>query len=131
MSIGEVSCGMDIIEIERIKEDIEKLQEKFLNRVFTDNEIEYCESRNVQKYQHYAGRFAAKEAIFKAISKELDNKYSVSWKDFEVVNDGQGRPIVNLFNICKQKIKSIDISITHCELYAAACTMILWESEEI
>ena len=98
MSIGEVSCGMDIIEIERIKEDIEKLQEKFLNRVFTDNEIEYCESRNVQKYQHYAGRFAAKEAIFKAISKELDNKYSVSWKDFEVVNDGQGRPIVNLFN---------------------------------
>lgn len=127
MIIYGVSCGMDIIEIERIKEDIEKLQDKFLNRVFTDKEIEYCESRKVQKYQHYAGRFAAKEAIFKAVSKELDNKYSVSWKDFEVVNDEQGRPIVNLFNICKEKLESIDVSITHCESYAAAYATILWK----
>ena len=123
-----INCGMDIIEIERIKEDIEKMQEKFLNRVFTDKEIEYCESRKVQKYQHYAGRFAAKEAIFKAISKEIDNKYSVSWKDFEVVNDEQGRPIVNLSNICKEKIETIDISITHCEAYAAACAIVLWKA---
>lgn len=127
MAISGISCGMDVIEIERIKEDIEKMQEKFLNRVFTDKEIEYCESRKAQKYQHYAGRFAAKEAIFKAISKEIDNKYSVSWKDFEVVNDEQGRPIVNLFNICKEKIESIDITITHCKLYAAACAMVLWK----
>lgn len=130
MGICGISCGMDIIEIERIKDDIEKLQEKFLNRVFTNREVEYCESKKIQKYQHYAARFAAKEAIFKAVSKELDNKYSVSWKDFEVVNDKEGRPIVNLFNICKEKISSIDISITHCELYAAACVTILWKDAQ-
>lgn len=122
----KVTCGTDIIEIDRIKENIEKLNEKFLKRVFTDNEIKYCEAKKVQKYQHYAGRFAAKEAIFKAISKELDSKYSVSWKDFEVANDEQGRPIVNLFNICKDRIQSIDISISHCKLYAVANVCVLW-----
>lgn len=126
MAISGISCGMDVIEIERIKEDIEKMQEKFLNRVFTDEEIKYCESKKVQKYQHYAGRFAAKEAIFKAISRQIEDKYSVSWKDFEVTNDEQGRPIVNLFNICKDRIQSIDISISHCKLYAVANVCVLW-----
>ena len=60
-----ITCGTDIIEIERIKESIENIGEKFLKRVFTDKEIEYCESKKVQKYQHYAARFAAKEATFK------------------------------------------------------------------
>ena len=56
-----ITCGTDIIEIERVKESIENIGEKFLKRVFTDKEIEYCESKKAQKYQHYAGRFAAKE----------------------------------------------------------------------
>ena len=95
----EISCGIDIIEIDRIKSSIEDLGDKFINRVFTDNEIEYCESKKKQKYQHYAGRFAAKEAAFKAISKMLDDKYSVCWKDFEVINDAQGRPKLNILNV--------------------------------
>ena len=57
-----ITCGTDIIEIERVKESIENIGEKFLKRVFTDKEIEYCESKKAQKYQHYAGRFAAKES---------------------------------------------------------------------
>ena len=56
----KVTCGVDIIEIERIRESIESIGEKFLKRDFTDREIEYCESKKRQKYQHYAGRFAAK-----------------------------------------------------------------------
>ena len=68
----KISCGVDIIEIDRVKESIEQLGDKFLNRVFTDKEIEYCESRKNQKYQHYAARFAAKEAAFKAVSGQID-----------------------------------------------------------
>ena len=123
-----ITCGTDIIEIERIKESIESIGEKFLKRVFTDREIKYCESKKTQKYQHYAGRFAAKEALFKAISKQLEDKYSVCWKDFEVINDNQGRPTVNLLNTSMDNIESIDISISHCKLYATASVVILYKN---
>ncbi len=122
-----ISCGVDIIEVDRIKRNIENSGEKFLNRVFTDNEIEYCNSKKLQKYQHFAGRFAAKEAAFKAISKSLDNKYSVSWKDIEIVNDKQGRPELKLLNVDTKKIESMDISISHCKLYAMANVSILYK----
>ena len=92
----KITCGTDIIEISRIKEDIEKIGESFINRIYTENEIKYCESKKNQKYQHYAVRFAAKEAVFKAISEFLDNKYSISWKDIEILNNSQGKPIVKL-----------------------------------
>lgn len=127
----KVTCGVDIIEIERIRESIENIGEKFLKRVFTDREIEYCESKKGQKYQHYAGRFAAKEAAFKAISKELDDKYSVCWKDFEVINDKQGRPQINITNANTEKIESIDISISHCKLYATANVVVVYKREEM
>lgn len=123
----KISCGTDIIEIERIRDSIEDLGEKFLKRVFTDGEIEYCESKKGQKYQHYAGRFAAKEAAFKAISSKLDDKYSVCWKDFEVVNDKQGRPQISILNVNTEKIESIDISISHCKLYATANVVVLYK----
>lgn len=123
----KVCCGTDIIEVERIKSCIEDKKDKFLNRVFTDNEICYCESKKAQKYQRYAGRFAAKEAAFKAISKSLDDKYSVCWKDFEIVNDEQGRPIINLLNISNDKIESIDVSISHCKLYATSTVTVLYK----
>ena len=122
-----ITCGTDIIEIERVKESIENIGEKFLKRVFTDKEIEYCESKKAQKYQHYAGRFAAKEAAFKAISKILKDKYSVWWKDFEVINDEQGRPYLTLYNVDTTKIESIDVSISHCKLYATANVTVLFK----
>lgn len=126
--IMRISCGVDIIEIERIKDSIEDIGEKFLKRVFTDREIEYCESRKGQKFQHYAGRFAAKEAALKAISSELNNKYSVCWKDFEVINDEQGKPQINLLNINTDNIESMDISISHCKLYATANVVVLYKN---
>lgn len=123
----KITCGTDIIEIERVKESIENVGTKFIERVYTKKEIEYCESRKKQKYQHYAGRFAAKEAAFKAISKILDDKYSVCWKDFETINDGQGRPSIILHNINTEKIESIDVSISHCKEYAIANVVILFK----
>ena len=123
----KITCGTDIIEIERVKESIENVGTKFIERVYTEKEIEYCESRKKQKYQHYAGRFAAKEAAFKAISKILDDKYSVCWKDFETINDGQGRPSIILHNINTEKIESIDVSISHCKEYAIANVVTLFK----
>ena len=123
----KISCGVDIIEIDRVKESIEQLGDKFLNRVFTDKEIEYCESRKNQKYQHYAARFSAKEAAFKAVSGQIDDKYNVCWKDFEVTNDEQGRPSIKLVGIDEKSIENIDISISHCKKYAVANVTVLYK----
>ena len=113
-------CGTDIIEIERIKESIEEMGQPFIDRIFTPNEIQYCESKNNVKYQHYAARFAAKEAIFKAISKDLQDKFSMGWKNVEIINDEKGRPNVKFIDFSIKGLKEIDISISHCKTYAVA-----------
>lgn len=113
-------CGTDIIEIKRIKQSIEKIGESFIKRIYTPNEIEYCESKNESKYQHYAARFAAKEAIFKAVSKALDNKFSMEWKNVEILNDENGRPTIKFINFIVEGLKEIDISISHSKEYAIA-----------
>lgn len=113
----KISVGTDIIEIERIQRIIENKKEKFLNSIYTEKEIKYCESKNVQKYQSYAARFAAKEAIYKALSEYINFDYS--WKDFEIVNNKKGKPEVNLgFKI--ENLENIELSISHCKEYAVA-----------
>ncbi len=123
----KIKCGTDIIEISRIKESIDRLEKQFLDKVFTKKEIEYCESKNVQKYQHYAARFAAKEAAFKAISESLSSKYDISWQDIEVTNDKNGRPKLNIKNVNMNDIEGIDLSISHCKEYASANVVILYK----
>ena len=86
--------GTDIIEISRIKKDIEELGKRFIDRIYTQKEIDYCEAKKNQKYQSYAVRFAAKEAIYKTLSGFIDFEYS--WKDFEILNDANGKPYVKL-----------------------------------
>ena len=122
----KIRTGVDIIEIERVKNSIEETEGKFCERVFTQKEIEYCESKKVQKYQHYAARFAAKEAVLKAISQLLESKFDIEWKQIEVLNDENGRPYVN---ILKQRlnIDNIDISISHCKTYAVASVVVFGE----
>ena len=120
-----ILCGTDIIEVSRIKESIERSGEKFLNIIYTPKEIKYCESKKVSKYYHYAGRFAAKEAIFKAVSSLLDNKFDISWHNAQVINDKEGNPKVEFLNINVNKIKDIDISISHCKEYAVANVVII------
>ncbi len=119
----KIKCGTDIIEVSRIKESIEKLGEKFLNKIYTKKEIEYCLSKNNMKYQHFAARFAAKEAIFKAISSLIKNKYEITWKDVEVLNDENGRPYVHFLNNI-YNIEQIDISISHLKEYAIATCIV-------
>ena len=72
----KIRTGTDIIEIQRVKNAIEDTDGRLCERVYTFAEVEYCESKKNQKYQHYAARFAAKEAVFKAISKTLNNQES-------------------------------------------------------
>lgn len=121
----KVTCGTDIIEIERIKESIENIGKKFLDKIYTEQEIAYCESKKSQKYQHYAARFAAKEATFKAISWKLKNKYDISWKDIYIQNDEQGRPYLTITGINLDDIENIDLSISHCKTFAIANVTIL------
>ena len=123
----KIRTGTDIIEIERIKDAIESTEGKFCDRVYTISEIEYCESRNVQKYQHYAARFAAKEAVFKAVSAVLEDNYEISWKDIEICKNENGRPYVNIKNDCIEKIEDIDLSISHCKQYAVASTVVVFK----
>ena len=120
----EIYCGTDIIEINRIKEAIENIGNNFLNKIYTENEINYCESKKNAKYQHYAARFSAKEAVFKAISNILEDKYEISWKNIEIVNDKNGRPQINFVDKELKKIKKIDISISHCKEYAVSTVIV-------
>jgi len=121
----KIKTGVDIIEIERVKEIIEDTNGKFCERVFTKKEIEYCESKKAQKYQHYAARFAAKEAVLKAISQLLESKFDIEWKQIEILNDENSRPYVNLL---KEgiNITDIDISISHCKTYAVASVVVMY-----
>lgn len=120
----KITCGTDIIEIDRIKKSIENIGDKFLNTVFTEKEIEYCEARKNQKYQHYAARFAAKEAAFKAISG--NTKCRCDWKSFEVIKEENGRPKLNIM-IDIPNLSSIDISLSHCKQYATANVVAIFE----
>lgn len=122
----KIACGTDIIEIERIKKSMEKLGEKFLNKIYTKQEIEYCESKKVQKYQSYAGRFAVKEAVFKAISFKLKDKYQIDWKDIETINNEQGKPELKITGIDMGDVESVDVSISHCKTYAIANVTVIF-----
>lgn len=125
-----ITCGTDIIEIDRIKELIEEAKERALDRLFTVSEQRYCDSKGNVKYQHYAARFAAKEAIFKAISNRLKDKFDIIWTDVEILNDENGRPKINFINKKVSDINSIEISLSHCKLYAVATVVAVWNEGE-
>ena len=125
----KISCGTDIIEIDRIRESIEKLGQNFLDKLYTENEIEYCENKGRMKFQHYAGRFAAKEAIFKAISGIIEDEMSLDFTDAEIINNEKRKPTVKfLKNIEKlENIIDLDISISHCKNYAVSTVVVMYE----
>lgn len=124
----KVKCGIDIIEISRIKESMEEDEQgRFKERVFTAKEIEYCESKKKQKYQHYAARFAVKEATFKALSEKIPDKYAIEWKNIETTNNEEGMPQITLTGIDIDNIENIDVSISHCKEYAIANVVVLYK----
>lgn len=111
------TCGIDILEIDRIEEYIKEGGKTFLKNIFTDKEIAYCELKK-RKYQHYAARFAAKEAVIKAISNLVNDK-NIEYNRIEITNNEYGKPLVNVLINIKQKV-IIDLSISHSEKYAIA-----------
>lgn len=120
----EIKTGIDIIEVSRIQKAIESSNNSFLSKVFTEKEIEYCNSKKVNKYEHFAARFAAKEACLKAISDLMKSKYDITWKQIEILNNEEGKPILNLHKQI-ENIESMDVSISHLKEYAIASVTIL------
>lgn len=124
----KISTGIDIIEVERIKKAIEELGDTFLNKIYTEKEIQYCNRSEKVKYQHFAARFAVKEAVFKALSNYLDNSYNDIWKYVEVINQESGKPYINVNKLNEKLGKTgvryiltdIDISISHIKELAVA-----------
>ena len=117
----EIKIGNDIIETKRIKRLYSKFGKRFVEKIFTTKEIEYCESKGEGRIYSYAARFAGKAAIFKAISELLDNKYDIGWKDIEILNDESGKPHADVKGINY----SIDISLSHEKDYAIATALVV------
>ncbi|MEW4456063.1 holo-ACP synthase [Bremerella sp. JC817] len=120
-----IGIGTDIIECLRIAQMIERHGEMFINRVYTQHEIEYCSERKAAT-QHYAGRWAAKEAVLKAIGTGWIK--GITWRDVEVANLFGGKPIINLSggaldSARRRGIQEIQISISHCRTHAVAYAM--------
>lgn len=123
----QIKTGIDIIEVNRIQEAIEKQGEKFLCRIYTENEIASCEHTGKMRYQHYAARFAAKEAIYKAISDELPKETGDIWTKIEILNKENGKPIANLEKLHLKNVESMDLSLSHLAEYAVASFTILFK----
>ncbi|NMA65002.1 MAG: holo-ACP synthase [Clostridiaceae bacterium] len=124
----DIRCGMDIVELDRIAKALSRHGDKFKNKIFTEQERTYCESKGKASLQSYAARFCAKEAVSKALGTGISG--GVSFLDIEILNKQNGKPLVFLYNEAKkifEKIggQTIDISLTHSRDYAAAQAVIL------
>ena len=117
-----VGTGIDLAEVSRIREAIERHGTRFIDRIFTNTEIAYVE-RKANRFERYAARFAAKEAGMKAIGTGW--RRGVRWQDFEVVNGPSGRPILNLHGVAREfaqklKVSHMHLSLTHTRDHAIA-----------
>ncbi len=110
--------GIDIIEINRIKAAVKQFNSHFLNKIYTEREIEYCTNRKALKYPELAARFAAKEAYSKAIGTGIRG---IKWRAIEIINDSRGKP--NIY-IDKKLLNSAMVSLSHSNNYATAVVLI-------
>jgi holo-[acyl-carrier protein] synthase len=117
-----IGIGTDIIECLRIAQMIERHGELFITRVYTPHEIQYCQSRKLAT-QHYAARWAGKEAVLKALGTGW--RKGISWRDIEIRNDPSGRPSVALRGGVRDVVEELGIidmhiSLSHCRSHATA-----------
>ena len=125
-----IAHGIDLVDLPRIEDMINRHAEHFINRVFTSAEQAYADSQK-NRIEKYAGRFAAKEAILKLIGTGWRGK--IAWTDMEITNNSSGQPQVNLEGEVKSiaeklGIKQISISITHTANFAIASAVALSEN---
>lgn len=123
--------GVDVVEIDRLKKVSRQWRRSFLKKIFTEGELRYSFARRFP-YQHLAARFAAKEAVFKALGSITDN--FVGWRNVEVVNDSSGRPKVTLSGRAetlqrKKGIKEVLISLSHTQHYAVASAFLVLKNK--
>ncbi len=110
--------GIDIIEINRIKKSAKRYGEAFLRRVYTDEELSYCNNRGKLKYPELAARFAAKEAYSKALGTGLTG---IGLKQIQIVNNSQGKPHIK---IGKRILHKVHLSLSHSKDFAVASVFI-------
>ena len=115
--------GVDIIEIDRIQHSIESIGDAFLAKVFTPTEVVYCNGK-ARRYQHFAARFAAKEALSKALSTGWAGEFR--WKDVEVTNDTSGQPRISLHGTLRERLAGaiVMLSMSHSESHVVAMVII-------
>ena len=120
--VSNIFIGTDIVSVPRLNKTlISSKRDKFKNRIFTDNEINYCDDK-ADSILHFAGRFAAKEAITKALlSSEIIEL--ISMKSIEIISGKNRKPEVNLLFKSKLQI-NCKVSISHTEEYATAFALI-------
>lgn len=114
--------GSDIIAVARIDKAIGRNGHRFLTTIFTEQEISYCQQFH-DATRHFSGRFAAKEAIVKAIGTGF--RYGITWKDIEILNDSQGKPEVTLSHRMRALVGPGEclLTISHCHEYATATAL--------
>lgn len=111
-----VGIGVDLIEVERIRKILEKTP-RFLTRIFTADEADYC-LKKTNTHQHLAARFAAKEAFFKALGRRI------SWREVEVLNLPSGKPQIRFHSRDKLPFEEAHVSISHLAEYALAMVIL-------
>jgi len=121
-----VGTGIDIAEVPRIAESIERFGERFLRRVFTEGEIRYCDSK-ANRIERYAARFAAKEAAMKALGTGWNR--GVRWRDIEVVRQPGGRPTITFRGKAEEfaaqlGAKNVALSLSHTPEQAIASVIL-------
>ena len=121
-----LGLGTDVIEVRRVGDVAQRHGERFLRRIFTDSEIAYCSARK-NAALHYAGRFAAKEAAFKAIGRGWGG--DIGWKDVEVTNLPSGAPQISFHGkaleaVAGMKMSRAFVSISHVEELATAIVVL-------
>ena len=124
-----IGIGIDVVEVSRIKSSLDEFGEKFLTRIFTEIEREYCEKQKRPEL-HLAARFAAKEAIAKAFGTGIGK--DVGWLDMEILRRPSGEPEVRLtgsaMGLAKSRgVSRVMVSLTHAKHYAAANAVIMGE----
>jgi holo-[acyl-carrier protein] synthase len=127
----KIRCGVDIIENRRIKEAVEKT-ERFLEKNFTDKEIEYCRSKKAGMYQSLAARFAAKEAVAKALGTGFTR--IIQPKNIEILTEENGSPYVVLGDEIKKEFRTvsdISLSMSHCTEHSVAYAVITYTEDDI
>jgi holo-[acyl-carrier protein] synthase len=120
-------AGVDIVEVFRMREAINKWGDNFLTKIFTPREIGYSASRRFSS-QHFAARFAAKEAVIKAFGEP--RKSPIEWTDIEVLNNGEGKPVIEFHRGAlklkkRKKVSGIIVSMSHSKNYAVANVILL------